>query len=129
MPAQYLKPDGLLSRSFSPVAVVSGGTTVYVSGQVGADSNGKVAGASMQAQTRQVFDNLKTALAAAGADLSRVVKFTIFIVDLSPDKLADFRAVRDEYMDGHEPASTLVDTGALVSPDYLVEVEAIAVVD
>ncbi|MFK7966836.1 MAG: RidA family protein [Burkholderiaceae bacterium] len=129
MPVQYLKPDGLLSRSFSPVAVVSGGTTVYVSGQVGADSSGKVAGASMQAQTRQVFENLKTALAAAGADLSHVVKFTIFIVKLSPDKLADFRAVRDEYMNGHEPASTLVDTGALVSPDFLVEVEAIAIVD
>jgi len=129
MPVKYLKPEGLLSRSFSPVAVVTGGTTVYVSGQVGADGTGAAVAGGMEGQTRRVFENLRIALAAAGGDLSNVVKFTIYIVKLSPDKLTAFRAVRDEYMNGHEPTSTLVDTGALVNPDFLVEVEAIAVID
>lgn len=129
MPVQFLKPEGLLSRSFSPVAIVTGGKTIYVSGQVGADGEGAVVEGGMEGQTRQVFENLRAALAAAGADLSHVVKFTIFIVKLSPDKLTAFRAIRDEFMNGHEPTSTLVDTGALVNPDFLVEVEAIAIVD
>ncbi len=129
MATQFLNPEGLSAGTYSHVAVVSGGRTVYVSGQVPADAQGAVVGDTFEAQTRQVFANLKTALDAAGAGFEHLVKFTIFIVALDAEKVAMFRSVRAEFLGGHKPTSTMVDTRALVNPAFMVEVEAIAVVD
>ena len=129
MATQFLNPEGLSTGTYSHVAVVSGGRTVYVSGQVSADAQGAVVGDTFEAQTRQVFANLKTALDAAGAGFEHLVKFTIFVVALDAEKVATFRSVRAEFLGDHKPTSTMVDTRALVNPAFLVEVEAIAVVD
>ena len=77
------------------------------------------------AQIRQVFVNLRAALAAAGASMSQVVKLTVFLTDLAD--LAEYRRVRDEFVDvAAPPASTLVQVSALVRPEFRIEVEALA---
>jgi enamine deaminase RidA (YjgF/YER057c/UK114 family) len=108
------------------VEPTAGGRTIYISGQVGLTPDGKIAG-DFRAQVTQAFENLKSALAAAGAGLEHVVKITNYFVDIS--QVAVFREVRDRYFDSKAPpASTAVQVGRLVMPEWLFEIEAIAVV-
>lgn len=101
--------------------------TIYVSGQIGLTADGKVAG-DFRAQVVQSFENLKTALAAAGAGFEHVVKITSYFVDIS--QLPVFRDVRDRYVNTKAPpASTAVQIGKLARPDLLFEIEAIAVLE
>jgi enamine deaminase RidA (YjgF/YER057c/UK114 family) len=94
---------------------------------VSLDASGKLIGAGdIEAQTRQVFENLKAALGAGGASLADVVKITVFMTDLGG--LATFRKLRNEYFPKDPPASSLVKVAGLVVPDLLIEIEAIAVV-
>ncbi len=125
---QYIqRPQGLPPVNGYSHAVSFAGRLVAVSGQVPMDAEGQVVGVDdPEAQVRQVFHNLATALAAAGSDLSRVVKLTVFLVDLAD--LAAFRRVRDEVLPGPDkPASSLVRVAGLLHPDFRVEVEALAV--
>lgn len=102
------------------------GNTIYVSGQVAYDANGTLVGeGDMRAQTRQVFDNIKAVLAAAGAGLEDIVKINTYITDQS--KFMDMLAVRTEIFGNNPPASTAVVVSALAFPGLLIEVEAIAV--
>ncbi len=112
---------------YSHVAVVSGGRLVFVSGQVSVDASGKLVGPNdLAAQTRQIFANLKAALAAAGTDFAHVAKLTFYLTDAS--KIAAVRAVRDEFVDvRHPPASTAVEVRRLVREEFLLEVDAVAV--
>ncbi len=103
-------------------AVLAGGV-VYVAGQIGMDPSGAIA-AGFEAQARQAFENLKAVLAAAGAQLSDVVKVTVVLVDR--DDLAAYRAVREDYLP-HLPASTLLVAQSLAMAELRFEVEAIAV--
>lgn len=113
-------------RGYSHVVEITGGRTIYVSGQIAVDRDGRVVGAGdFEAQTRQVFENLKAALDAAGATLDDVVKITMFVTDMS--RLQTLRAVRDTYFTGAPPASSLVEVSRLVLPELMVEIEAIAV--
>ncbi len=115
-------------RGYTHVVEASAGRTIYISGQVAWDAEGRVVGqGDFAAQTRQVFENLKAALAAASATLEHILKITVFVVDVS--QVQTFRAIRDEYFGGDPPASSLVQVSQLVLPDLLVEVEAIAVVE
>jgi 2-iminobutanoate/2-iminopropanoate deaminase len=83
----------------------------------------------LKAQTDQVFANLKTALAATGATFNDVVKITWYIKGYKPDDLPVLRGVRDKYVNTAEPpASTLIGVASLFQEDYLLEVDAIAVV-
>jgi len=108
-------------------AVAFTGRMVIVSGQVPLDAQGRLVGQDdPAAQITQVFENLRTALAAAGASMSQVVKLTVFLTDLAD--LADFRRVRDEFItEQAPPASSLVQVSGLVNPAFRVEVEALAV--
>lgn len=125
---QYLDPDTLPApNGYSHVAVVRGGRTLYVSGQIAMDRAGQIVGKDdLRAQTRQVFENLKAALAAGGATLDDVVKITTFLRDAS--QVATVREVRASYFTKHHPASTLVEVSRLVRPELLIEIEAVAVV-
>jgi enamine deaminase RidA (YjgF/YER057c/UK114 family) len=108
------------------VEVTAPGRTIYISGQVGMSVDGKIAG-DFRAQAVQSLENLKSALAAAGAGLEHVVKITNYFVDMA--HLAEFREVRDRYFDTKAPpASTAVQVVRLAQPDFLFEIEAIAVV-
>ena len=110
---------------------VSGGRTIYVSGQVAMDASDAVVGQNdFRAQAKQVFENLKTVLAASGATLDDVVKFTYYVVGHDAEKLRLIREVRDEYLKpANRPASTLVGVQALFRPEFMLEVEAVAVVN
>jgi enamine deaminase RidA (YjgF/YER057c/UK114 family) len=128
---RFVNPSGLAkSPRYSHVAEVNRGRLVLVSGQVAQDAKGDPVGAGdMKAQTRQVFENLKIALAAAGASYKDVVQLTSYIVDISKN-IEAYREVRQEYLSGlaQPPTSTTVGVAALVRGEYLLEVEAIAVV-
>jgi enamine deaminase RidA (YjgF/YER057c/UK114 family) len=108
----------------------AGGTTVYVSGQLGVDAQGRlVAPGDLRTQTEHTFRNLECALAAAGATMADVVKLTTFVVNLTPEAVHIIREARKPFLPAaHPPASTLVGVTALVAPEYLIEIEAIAVV-
>jgi enamine deaminase RidA (YjgF/YER057c/UK114 family) len=127
---RFVNPTGLAkSPRYSHVAQLTRGRLIFISGQVAQDANGNLVGAGdMAAQTRQVFENLKVALAAAGATYKDVVKLTSFIVDISKN-IDAYREVRQEYLRGiaEPPTSTTVGVPALVRGDYMLEVEAIAV--
>jgi reactive intermediate/imine deaminase len=121
-PASLSEPNG-----YTHVVETSGGRTVYVSGQVALDATGALVGTGdLKAQTRQVFENLKAALADSGGTLDDVVKITIFMTDLS--QIQDFREIRNGYFPRELPASTLVQVVRLARPDFLIEIEAVAVV-
>ena len=125
---RHLNPTTLSkANGYSHVVEAAGGRTLYVSGQVSLDASGKVVGAGdLDAQARQVFENLKSALEAANASLANVVKITVFMTDLSG--LPAFRRLRESYFPKNPPASSLVKVAGLVLPELLIEIEAVAVV-
>jgi enamine deaminase RidA (YjgF/YER057c/UK114 family) len=99
---------------------------VFVAGQVPYAADGSVAHrGDFTAQARQVFAAVKAHLQAAGGSLTDVVKITTYVTDVR--YRPDFRAVRDEFFGQRGPASTMVEVSSLSHPDYLIEVEAIAV--
>ena len=115
---------------YSQIVKVSGGTTIYIAGQVSWDQEGNLVGeGDLEGQARQVFTNLVTALAEAGAQPSDLVKVGIYVVDHDLDKLKVIRSVRDQIFNvDPPPASTLLGVDRLALPDLLLEVDAIAVV-
>lgn len=102
------------------------GDTIYVSGQVAYNAAGQLVGeGDMQVQVRQVFQNIKEILAAAGADMRDIIKINTYITDQS--KFMDMLAVRKEIFGNNPPASTAVVVAGLAFPGLLIEVEAIAI--
>ena len=105
--------------------VVRAGQLVFVSGCVASDENGKtVGGSDIVAQTRQVHENIKRCLAAAGATFADVCKVTVFLRNVADREKVN--TVRKEYFGAHRPASTLVEISRLAVPGAKIEVEAIA---
>ena len=100
MSKQFINPPELNpTRGFTHVVTATGGKTVYVSGQVSVDSAGAVVGrGDFKAQVERTFENLRAALAAAGATFADVVKVTTFVVALAPEHLAVVREVRGRYL-------------------------------
>jgi reactive intermediate/imine deaminase len=131
MPAtnvQYLNPPALSAPTgYTHVVQVHGGRTIYIAGQVAFDKSGNVVGkGDFAAQATQVFENLKSALAAGGATFDNLVKVTTFVTDLS--QMQTLRSIRAKYYGKNPPASTLVQITKLASDDLMIEIEAIAVV-
>ncbi len=113
---------------YSHVVVTSRQRTVYIAGQLARDAQGNLVGkGDIQAQLRQVCENIKAAVTAAGGTLADVVQTSTFVTDW-----AEFRTaldVRHEYFGSVLPTSTTVQVSALASPDFLVEISAIAVLE
>jgi enamine deaminase RidA (YjgF/YER057c/UK114 family) len=128
---QYPTPQGVApARGYSHVVKTSGETTVYVAGQIALDANGAIVGNDVATQARQVYQNVRAALTAAGARMSDVVKMTTYVVELDDAKLAAVREARKGvFPTAGPPASTLVGVTRLAMEGLLVEVEVIAVVD
>jgi 2-iminobutanoate/2-iminopropanoate deaminase len=113
---------------YSPVVTVVAGKLVFVSGLLARNRAGEIVGkGDMGAQIRQVGENLTTALAAAGATLADLVRTQTFTTDI--DEFFRHVDVRMEYFGAGLPTSTTVEIRRLSHPDFLVEVEAIAVVE
>jgi enamine deaminase RidA (YjgF/YER057c/UK114 family) len=112
---------------YSQLAAIAGGQLIVIAGQVALDAQGALVGAGdFAAQTTQVFRNLIAALEAVEAGPRNLVKLTTFVTDLS--QLAAFREVRDRFLDpAHPPASTLVQVVRLFRPEFLIEIEALAI--
>jgi enamine deaminase RidA (YjgF/YER057c/UK114 family) len=127
---ELINPEGLPTPSaYSHVAVAAGTRLVFVAGQVAEDALGNVAGrGDMAAQARLAFANLGRALAAGGARPDQVAKITIFVAQYRRDYLPVIEAGRIALFGDHKPADTLVGVAALSRPDYLIEVDAIAVI-
>jgi enamine deaminase RidA (YjgF/YER057c/UK114 family) len=102
--------------------------TIYISGQVAFDQNGALVGpGDLKAQTEQVFRNLKAALESCGATLEDVAKITVFMLDAT--QIQVYRDVRDRHFTRSLPASTLVQVVRLARPEWLIEIEAIALLE
>ncbi|MGH6642761.1 MAG: RidA family protein [Bradyrhizobium sp.] len=129
---EHLRPQGLLhNAAFSQVVAATGTRTIYTAGQVSIDERGELVGAGdLAAQTEQVMRNVGLALAAAGASFSDVVKITTYVVNYKSEHRAIVGKARAPFFaKGTPPASTLVGVSALALPEWLVEIEAVAVVD
>ena len=131
MPAinvQYLNPPALSAPAgYTHVVQVHGGRAIYIAGQVALDKSGNVVGkGDFGAQATQVFENLKSALAAGGATFDNLVKVNTFVTDLS--HMQTLRSIRAKYYGKNPPASTLVQITKLANDDLMIEIEAIAVV-
>jgi enamine deaminase RidA (YjgF/YER057c/UK114 family) len=123
-PPTLSRPTG-----YSHVAEVPAGyVMVFIAGQVALDSTGALVGpGDFAAQTRQVFENLRRALAASGATFADVVKMTTFVTDAS--KTPVLREIRANYLDMNAPPpNTLVEVRRLARDEWLIEIEAIAAV-
>jgi reactive intermediate/imine deaminase len=121
-------PAGLSTPTgYSHVVSTRGGKTIYIAGQVAFDAKGNLVGkGDLAAQAKQVFENLAIALKAAGATFANVVKTNYYMRDAS--QVATVREIRSKYFTSELPASTLVEVPRLANPDFLIEIEVIAVV-
>ena len=132
MPALFLDPPTLSkTHGWTQVVTTSGGKTIHISGQTAIDATGNVIGkGDLKLQTEQTFENLRLALAAAGATWRDVIVTRLYVVNLKPEHVPVIREVRIRYVSAeHPPASTLVGVSALVGADWLIEIEATAFVD
>ena len=128
-PIRFINPEGLVRpAAYTQLVEVAGASRmVYVSGQLGTTSDGKLAGADFRAQAEQVFANLETALVAVGASFADVVKINSFLADIG--HLPILREVRARHLDAAAlPASTTIAVSGFAIPGALLEVEAVAVV-
>lgn len=127
---RYRNPKSISAPAgYTHVVEVTGpGRTVYISGQVGLDRNGQIAGGpgDARAQMVQAFENLKAALAEVGATFKDVVKITNYLVDGGHVPL--YREIRDTYVNAAAPpASTLLIISRLAREGWLFEIDAVAV--
>ena len=125
-PPTLMKPVG-----YSHVARITGGTLVYIAGQVSADASGQLVGeGNLEAQAEQVFKNLRAAVEAAGGSMADLVKINIYLVaEVDGSEVPKLRAVRDRYVNVEKPpASTLVTVTRLARPGWLIEIEAVAAI-
>ncbi|WP_225724863.1 MULTISPECIES: RidA family protein [unclassified Nocardia] len=120
------EPDGVAPGKGYTHVVIGTGRMVALSGQIAFDADGNVVGVGdPAAQARQVFENLRRCLAAAGATFDNVIKLTYYVTDIA--HLPAIRTARDAHITpAHLPASTAVQVAALVHPDLLMEIEAFA---
>jgi 2-iminobutanoate/2-iminopropanoate deaminase len=104
------------------------GNTLYIAGQIAQDVEGNVVGkGDFEAQARQVFANLKNIMEEAGGSPLNIVKMTTFLTH--HNYIETYRKVRNEYFSEPFPPNTLLIIESLALPDYMIEVEAVAVLD
>jgi 2-iminobutanoate/2-iminopropanoate deaminase len=125
---KFCAPGVFDPPGYSQGVKVSGAQTIlFLAGQVAYDKDGSVAHrGDFTAQARAVFGSVKALVEAAGGALANVVKINTYVTDAR--HRPEFRIVREEFFGPKGPASTMVEVAALAHPDYLIEVEAIAVV-
>lgn len=131
MTLELINPEELPTpASYTQVVVGTGSRLVFVAGQVADDTHGELVGPDdLAAQSQQAFANVGRSLAAAGARPEQVAKITIYVVDHRPEYLPVISRARIAVFGDHLPVDTLVGVQALAETGYLIEVEAIAVLD
>jgi len=129
MPKQRLHSDRLPPPSghFPAGIIAPAGRLVFISGMLAKDATGALVGAGdIGAQTRQVCENVKAAVEAAGGTLDDICRVDVYIRDMR--HFDAIHAVRREYFTGTPPASTMVVVGGFTHPEALIEITATAVI-
>ena len=130
-PVEHINPDGLSKNPvFTQVVTVTGpAKTIYIGGQDAVDASGTIVGkGDLKAQTEQVFQNVQTALEACGAGLEHVIKWNIYIVQGQPLRPGFEVAQQVWGQRPNPPAISVMFVAGLANPDFLVEMDAIAVI-
>ena len=124
----YCPPTVYKAAGYSQGIKVTGAQTIlFLAGQVSYDKDGNPKNkGDFKAQARECFECIKRLVEAAGGTVKNVVKLNTYILDVA--NRPAYREARKEIFGDHEPASTMVQISALASPDYLIEIEAIAVI-
>jgi 2-iminobutanoate/2-iminopropanoate deaminase len=134
MSKEYVNPSSLFSslpHGFSQVVIATGRKMVFISGQTAWDPRKNIVGGdSVLEQTRQTFRNLEMAMEAAGGTLKDIVALRIYVVDYQAESgTAVGTALREFFSPQNPPASTWIGVSALAVPEFLIEIEATAVLD
>jgi len=134
MPKEYINPASLcpsLPHGFSQVVIATGRKMVFISGQTAWDARKNIVGGdSVLEQARQAFRNLENAMEAAGGTLKDIVALRIYVVDYEAESgTAVGTALREFFPQDSPPASTWIGVSALAVPEFLIEIEATAVLD
>ncbi len=117
------EPSGHFSQA---TTIEASGKLVFISGMTARQPDGTIAGiGDIETQTRQVCENIKSAVEAAGGTLNDVCRVDVFVRNM--ENFDAIHKVRREYFEAPLPASTMVEVTKMVSPDYLIEISAIAV--
>lgn len=134
MPKQHLNPETLfpsLPIGFSQAVVAEGGKTVYLSGQTAWDANKQIVGGNdLGEQTRQALRNVRLAVEAAGGTMANVVSLRLYVVNPKPGDMHPVGEALREFFPADSPlASTWIGVTSLAMEEFLIEIEAIAVID
>jgi len=127
--ADAFNPPGvaLPFGAFSNAAWQPLGRVLHLAGQVGVDEDWNLVGpGDMVAQARQTLENLQSILRGAGGEMDDIVSVIIYVTEMAP--LMAVHEVRKEFFSEPYPASTLVQVAALVKPEFLIEISAVAVI-
>jgi enamine deaminase RidA (YjgF/YER057c/UK114 family) len=118
------KPIGVFSQA---TVIEARGRLVFISGMTARQSDGSIAGiGNIEVQTRQVCENIKAAVEGAGGTLDDICRVDVFVRNM--EHFDAIHKIRREYFKPPLPASTMVEVTKMVSPDYLIEINAIAVI-
>lgn len=134
MPKKHINPNSLfpsLEHGFSQIVAASGGTTIYISGQTAWDSQKQIVGGrDLAQQARQALRNVQIAIEAAGGTLADIVSLRIYVVDYRREQAdAIAGALREFFPREKCPVSTWIGVSSLAVPDFLIEIEATAVLE
>ena len=122
--ARLPTPSGHFAQA---IEIEAKGRLVFISGMVAKSADGKVVGVGdIEAQTRQVCENLKAAIEAAGGTMDDICRVDVYVRNM--EQFEKIHRVRREYFKSPPPASTMVEVSEFTSPDYLIEINAIAVI-
>jgi enamine deaminase RidA (YjgF/YER057c/UK114 family) len=132
MPKIHLNPPMLfpsLPHGFSQAVVATGARTVFISGQTAWDAGKQIVGSTLAQQARQALSNVRMAAEAAGGSLADVVTLRIYIVQRAVEEIDAIGGVLKDTFPLDPPASTWIGVAFLAMPDFLIEIEAVAVLD
>jgi len=132
MPKEHVNPTTLfpsVQHGFSQVVVASGGKTVFISGQTAWNANKRIVGRNLGEQTKQVLQNVRLAVEAVGGNLGDIVNVRIYVVNQALSEIGVVGNALREVFPTNPPTSTWIGVSALVVPEFLIEIEATAVLD
>lgn len=117
-----------MTWQYSPAISVRGGRTLYISGIVGARPDGSIPAGDIAAQAELAFANLDQVVRAGGGSMRDIVKVNVYVGEEYASRAAELRQIRQRHFPSDYPTSTLVRVAGFANPEYLFEIEAIAVV-
>lgn len=132
MPKEYLNPATLfasVSHGFTQVIVASGAKAVFVSGQVAWDRDRQIVGQTLGEQAQQALRNVQAAVEAAGGTLSDIVALRIYIIETQRQHIGEVGEALRQAFEINSPTSSWIGVAFLASPEFLIEIEATAVLD